>query len=435
MRGLLIAAPGSGHGKTTVTLGLLRALRDHGVAVVSGKSGPDYIDPAFHVAATGRPCVTLDAWALGAEALRGRAEMLSDGAEMIIVEGAMGAFDGALSSNGPGKGSAAELAAGLGVPMVLVVDASHMAQTVGAVVQGMAIWAEQMDARIAGAILNRVGSPRHETMLRRAVEGVCPIFGSLPRDKDLTMPSRHLGLVQAQELQELDVLIAHAAALVADHCDLDAFQRVATGIDHGVTTPIRPLGQRIAVARDEAFAFSYWHMLQDWRDQGAEVLPFSPLADEAPAAEADALFLPGGYPELHAGRLAAAANFRRGLTAAADRGALMYGECGGYMVMGDGLIDADGIRHRMAGLLRLETSFAERKLHLGYRTLKIADGPWIGPAKAHEFHYASTLKAEGVPFAEAMDAVGTPRPPMGLRQGNVMGSFAHVIELGVSSRV
>lgn len=429
MRGVLIAAPGSGHGKTTVTLGLLRALRDRGVAVVSGKSGPDYIDPTFHAAATGRPCVTLDAWALDADALRGRAHQIADFAGVIIVEGAMGAFDGAVTGRGPGRGSAAELAAGLGVPMVLVVDASHMAQTAGAVVQGIKIWADEAGTTLAGVILNRVGSERHEAMLRSAITPVCTVLGSIPRDNELTVPSRHLGLLQARELPALEVLISRAAELVATHCDLTAIESAAHCIDAGAPRPIPPLGQRIAVADDEAFAFAYWHMLQDWRGQGAEISVFSPLADEAPGLDADAVFLPGGYPELHAGPLAAASVFRTGLQAAARRGALIYGECGGYMALGDGLVDADGVRHPMLGLLRLETSFAERKRHLGYRDLEISAGPWRGPSKGHEFHYATTLTAEGVAFAEARDAAGQTLGPVGLRDGNVMGSFAHVIEI------
>ena len=190
-----------------------------------------------------------------------------------------------------------------------------------------------------------------------------------------------------------------------------------------------PLGQRIAVAKDIAFAFAYPHLLEDWRDDGAEISFFSPLADEGPGKHVDAVFLPGGYPELHAGRLAAAENFRAGMAAAA-RGALIYGECGGYMALGDMLIDAEGDRHRMLGLLPLTTSFAQRKLQLGYRLLTPLGGtPWTGRLSAHEFHYA-TIVSEGAGdrlFAAA-DPSGAPLGSVGLRRGNVMGSFAHVID-------
>ncbi|MEM7190160.1 MAG: cobyrinate a,c-diamide synthase [Pseudomonadota bacterium] len=445
MRGVLIAAPASGQGKTTVTLGLLRALRDQGVRVASGKSGPDYIDPAFHAAATGRPCVTLDAWAASASALRGRAAMqaiwemptqLAGGpatspsfTELLVVEGAMGAFDGAVSRGGPGKGSAAELAAALGVPMVLVVDISHMAQSAGALVAGMAEWAREAGTDIAGVILNRVGSERHLGMARRAVSATCPVLGAIPRDPQLTVPSRHLGLLQAQEHGDLEALISRAAACVAENCDMDALRAIASPIDNGTSRSIPPLGQRIAVAFDTAFSFAYWHMLQDWRDQGAEILTFSPLANEAPDA-ADAVFLPGGYPELHAGQLATADRFMGGMRSAAGNGALIYGECGGYMVLGQALIDADGHRHRMLGLLDLETSFADRRLHLGYRQLTLNYGPWAGPVNAHEFHYAATVSAKGAPLGHAKDAAGTDLGPVGLIAGNVMGSFVHAIEMG-----
>jgi cobyrinic acid a,c-diamide synthase len=194
---------------------------------------------------------------------------------------------------------------------------------------------------------------------------------------------------------------------------------------------LAPLGQRIAVARDVAFAFAYPHLLIDWREAGAEIAFFSPLADETPDAAADAVFLPGGYPELYAGRLAAAERFRAGLQAAALRGALVYGECGGYMVLGESLVDADGCAHRMLGVLPVATSFAERKLHLGYRRLRpIAGLPWAEPLSAHDFHYASIV-AEGAAerLFEAEDAAGAPLGAIGLRRDRVMGSFAHVIDL------
>ncbi|MEM1160608.1 MAG: cobyrinate a,c-diamide synthase [Pseudomonadota bacterium] len=442
MRGLLIAAPASGQGKTTVTLGLLRALRDRGVMVASAKSGPDYIDPAFHAAATGRPCVTLDAWASAPDHLRGRAAMHAvsadtpiDGslaspgsAEVLIVEGAMGAFDGAISRTGPGKGSAAEVAAALGIPMLLVIDVSHMAQSVGALVAGLSDWAKAAGTSLAGVILNRVGSQKHAAMVSSAIQSTCPVFGAIPRTPDLAVPSRHLGLVQASEARDLEGLITKAASLIAETCHLDGIHQTAAMIGDGVPVRIPPLGQRIAVAQDQAFSFAYWHMLQDWRDHGAEILPFSPLADQGPASTADAIFLPGGYPELHAGTLADAAKFKRGMQNAAERDVLIYGECGGYMVLGDGLITEDGARHRMLELLRLETSFEQRRLHLGYRNLNIGSGPWAGAAKAHEFHYTATVHADGDPMGSACDAAGQDLGPVGLRSGNVSGSFCHVIE-------
>jgi cobyrinic acid a,c-diamide synthase len=430
MRGLVISAPSSGSGKTTVTLGLLAALRGRGLPVVSAKSGPDYIDPAFHAAATGCPCVTLDAWAAGAGQLRARA-MARRGSH-LVVEGAMGLFDGAPEAEHPlGRGSTADVAAALGLPVVLVLDVAGMGQGAAAVAAGLAGFRD--DVHVAGVILNRLGSARHEAMLRGAVETVLPVLGALPRRDDLALPSRHLGLVQAGERSDLQTFIGRAAEWVTAGCDIDAILADAAYV-HGPAGPpahMEPLGQRIAVARDLAFGFAYAHMLDDWRALGAEVSFFSPLADEGPGEGVDAVFLPGGYPELHAGKLAGAEGFRAGMQRAADNGVLIYGECGGYMALGEGLVDAQGTRYRMLGLLRLETSFAGPKRHLGYRSLTMLGGlPWHGALHGHEFHYATTLKAEGAPLFLAHDAEGADLGEAGLHRGRVMGSFAHVIEVG-----
>ncbi|WP_373353432.1 cobyrinate a,c-diamide synthase [Pseudoroseicyclus sp. CXY001] len=416
-RGLVIAAPSSGAGKTTVTLGLLRALRRAGVAVRGAKSGPDYIDPRFHEAATGVPCGNLDAWAMRPERLRA----LAGGAGLLIVEGAMGLFDGAPPD---GAGSAAELAKVLGAPVVLVVDAGRMAGSVAALVAGFAGFDKGL--RVAGVILNRVGSERHEAMLRRALAPLgLPVLGAVRRDAGLAHPSRHLGLVQAEERQDLEAFLDRAADAMAE-LDLAALDALAAELTPGAAPLPRPPAQRIAVARDAAFAFAYPHLLDGWRAAGAEVRLFSPLADE-PAPAADLIYLPGGYPELHAGRLAGAGRFLQSLRNATE-GTEIHGECGGYMVLGDGLVDADGQRHAMAGLLRLETSFASRRLHLGYREVTAEAGPFAGPWAAHEFHYATTLSERGNPLLTARDAEGTALPAMGLREGRVQGSFAHLIE-------
>jgi cobyrinic acid a,c-diamide synthase len=430
MRGLVISAPASGSGKTSVTLGLLAAMRQRGLDPVSAKSGPDYIDPAFHEAATGRPCMTLDPWAMSPAQLRARARRQMG--SHLVVEGAMGLFDGAPEPEDPlGTGSTGDAAAALDLPVVLVMDVSRMGQGAAAVAAGVAGFRE--DVHIAGVILNRLGSARHEAVVRGAVETVLPVLGALPRRDDLALPSRHLGLVQAGERADLAAFIARAAQWVEAGCDIEAIFADAAVL-HGAVDPpahMEPPGQRVAVARDLAFGFAYPHMLDDWRALGAEVSFFSPLADEGPAEEADAVFLPGGYPELHAGRLAAAEGFRTGMAGAAARGALIYGECGGFMALGDGLVDAEGARHRMLGMLRVETSFAERRRHLGYRQLSALGGlPWHGALRGHEFHYATTVREAGEPLFLAHDAEGADLGPCGLRQGRVMGSFAHVIEAG-----
>ena len=419
-KAIVIAAPCSGSGKTLVTLGLLRAYRNRGLRIASAKVGPDYIDPRFHEAATARPCFNLDPWAMDGAVIAGLMAELAGDADLIIIEGVMGLFDGPHGA----RGSTADLAEALGLPVVLVVDARHQSQSIAALVHGFATYRPGL--AVAGVIANRVASGRHEAILRSALGE--RVIGVLRHDDSLSWPSRHLGLVQAEENQYLERFIEAAASAVTRETNLDNLLTIASQVfDESVIRPaLPPLGQRIAVARDLAFAFAYPHLLRQWRQAGAEVLPFSPLANEAPDAAADAIFLPGGYPELHAGRLAANPVFLDGIRAA--RG-LIYGECGGFMVLGDALIDAEGVSHAMTGLLPLTTSFAARRLHLGYRQLNpLPGGPWTTPLRGHEFHY-STIASEGHAdrlFAVS-DAAGTPLPLMGLKRGRVMGSYAHVI--------
>lgn len=581
--GLLISAPASGQGKTTFTLGLITALRALGLTVQPFKCGPDYIDPAFHAVAAGRASPNLDSWAMTADDLRARITAAAD-ADIVLAEGAMGLFDGVTSPGAAGNGAAADIAALTGWPVILVMDASGQAQTAGAVAAGFAQF--RPGVALAGVILNRVASPRHEAMLRAGLaEAGVAVLGAMPRQTDLALPSRHLGLVQAHEQPDLPAWLARAGALVAAHCDLDAIRaaartspapgdaarpaaqahlsqtdlpqdsalsrcdsdtpladasplRVAQGIGRapdatagppaaaaapppqtgnrrgegpegsapppaaimaegnvarpasgaaatahqgtgtgpgpahppegqvtgagvpGVTTPapagppipqrhrvtpgqtlpaspaaphprrLPPPGQRIALARDAAFSFAYPHLLADWRAAGAEIIPFAPLADEAPDPAADACWLPGGYPELHAGRLAASLRFLDGLRRfAATRP--VHGECGGYMAMGAGLVDAAGTRHAMAGLLGLETSFAARKMHLGYRRatlLAAAAGLPLGAMLVgHEFHYATVTAQPDAPLAAVTDAAGAPVTETGSRRNLATGSFFHLI--------
>ena len=429
-RALLVAAPASGSGKTTVTLALLRAMGNAGRRVASAKAGPDYIDPRFHAAASGVNCVNLDPWAMRPDLIRALFADLVRDREIVLVEAMMGLFDGAAD----GSGSAADLAAMLGLPVVLVVDVAAQAQSVAALVQGFARF--RADIAIAGVILNRVGSERHETMLRSSLAptGV-PVLGAVRRDRRLELASRHLGLVQAGEHPELERFLDDAATLVRTAVDLDGLIAAAAPVTAGAARPVPPLpplGGRMAIARDEAFAFVYPHLLDGWRAAGAALGLFSPLADEAPPADADAVYLPGGYPELHAGQLAGNGRFLGGLRAAAARGAVVYGECGGYMVLGNGLVAADGSRHAMAGLLPVETSFAQRKLHLGYRRLRPRGAlPWDRPLTAHEFHYASLVdEGPGDALFDAEDASGASLGAVGRIAGTVAGSFMHVVDLG-----
>jgi cobyrinic acid a,c-diamide synthase len=408
-----------------VTLALLGALTRRGLKVASAKIGPDYIDPRFHEAATGRDCVNLDCWAMPEALLKGLAAEIADDAALTLIEGVMGLFDG---SEG-GSGSTADVAEMLGLPVILVVDCSHQAQSVAALVHGFRTHRPHL--AVPAVILNRVASERHADMLRKALSSSdVTVLGALPRDMGLTLPSRHLGLVQASEHGDLAAFLDRAAALIATHIDIAALLALAKPVASGAAPQrLPPLGQHMAIARDEAFAFLYPHLLEGWRRQGAEISFFSPLANEAPSAVADAIFLPGGYPELHAERLSQASDFLRGLTTAAQQGRLIYGECGGYMVLGTELIDADGKAHAMSGLLPVTTTFAKRKLHLGYRHFQ-HDGalPWPRELRGHEFHY-STIERQGEARAlfHATDAGDRTLGSMGLRCRKVMGSYAHVI--------
>jgi cobyrinic acid a,c-diamide synthase len=347
----------------------------------------------------------------------------------------MGLFDGVPGE--PGRsGAAADLAARWNVPALLVLDVAGQSQSAAAVAAGFAGYDPAV--RLAGVILNRVGSERHRTLVTEAIarRGV-PVLGAIPRDAALVLPERHLGLVQAQEHGDLAERLARLADAVERHCDVDAIVAGAKtwmpGTSPAMTDEgsIAPPGQRIALASDAAFSFVYPHLLAAWRRAGAEISAFSPLADAAPPDHCDVCWLPGGYPELHAGALAAAQTFRAGLARfAATRP--VHGECGGYMVLGEGLVAADGARHAMTGLLGHATSFAQRRLHLGYRAARLLAACPVGAAgtrvRGHEFHHASLIeRGADAPLAELRDAQGQPVAESGSRRGNVSGTFFHVI--------
>ena len=429
---LLLAAPMTGSGKTVVCLGLLRALSARGLAVAAFKVGPDFLDPAFHERACGRPSLSLDAWAMRLPTLVGLLERAAEGADLLIGEGMMGLADGAPD----GRGSTGDLAALLGLPVVLVVDCARLGGSVAPLVDGFLRWREEVE--VVGLVLNRVAGPDHAELLIAACEAAFStrILGWLPEDPSLVLAERHLGLVLPDEQPALEAALARVGELVAERLDLERLVRLARPPSLAcLGPPVRPwppLGQKIAIARDAAFAFAYPAVLEGWRAAGAELTFFSPLADEPPAADADAVYLPGGYPELHPGRLAAAARFRAGLEAAARRGAFVYGECGGYVVLGRSLVDTAGLGHRMAGLLPLEASLAEPAPRIGWRRLALAAASPLGREGAryrgHEFHLARALVEPGPPFARAADARGRELGPVGCRIGSVAGSFVHLID-------
>lgn len=433
-RGLVVAAPRSGSGKTTVTLALIAALRRRGWAVRAAKSGPDYIDAAFHAEATRAPVINLDSWAMPPPLLDALATDAAAPGELLIVESAMGLFDGIAAP--PGRsGAAADIAARLRLPVLLVLDVSGQSQSAAAVARGF--MTHDPAVTVSGVLLNRVGSERHRQGVTAAVEAIgLPVLGALPREPALALPERHLGLVQASEQGGLPALLDQLADVAERRFDLDGITRLAATLPptDGAVRHLPSPGQRVALASDAAFSFVYTHLLAGWRAAGAEIVPFSPLADEAPADDCDSCWLPGGYPELHAGRLAAASTFRAGLARfAQDRP--VHGECGGYMVLGRSLEDAKGVRHPMTGLLGHATSFARRRLHLGYREAVLRAACPIGAAGAvlrgHEYHYATITEAGADdPLCDLRDGLGKSLGPAGGQRGYVSGSFFHVIAAG-----
>jgi cobyrinic acid a,c-diamide synthase len=433
--GLIVAAPASGSGKTLVTAGLLRCLRRIGIRVTAAKAGPDFIDPTFHALASGMPCRNLDVWAMQPATLAATVARLEEDGEIVLCEGVMGLFDG---TGADGElGSTAELAQLSGWPVVLVVDARGQGASVAALLRGFA--GHRPGVALAGVVFNRVAGARHAALLEGAARRQLPdvaVLGSLPADPALTLPARHLGLVPAPENTNAAALIDRAAAAIGARLDIDRLTGLAQPSLLCVaeeTRGVPPLGRHVAVARDEAFCFVYPTLLENWREEGTTIAFFSPLSNEAPVPQADAVYLPGGYPELWAGRLAAGDVFFAGLRRAAADGKPIYGECGGYMALGEALIDAAGNRHGMAGLLPLVTSFAERRLSLGYRRAALLGGGPLGGTGAsfrgHEFHYATVVR-EGAAdrLWSTTDAAGADLGASGLRRGPVFGSFLHLID-------
>ena len=424
-RAIIIAAPASGAGKTTIVCGLLRAFRKRGLRTAALKVGPDFIDPAFHAVASGQPCRNIDGWAMRPETLRQQVSAAATGADIVIIEGVMGLFDGSAS----GEGSTADIAALLDLPIMLVLDVRAQSASAAAVALGFARY--RSDIQVIGVILNRLAGDRHRSMIEPAFERTgLKVLGGLKRNEALELPSRHLGLVQAAEHPRLDTFLDEAAVAVEQSLNLDEILRCARPVETSGSSPsvgLAPLGRHIAIARDEAFAFSYPHLIEAWREQNATVSYFSPLADEPPDSAADSVYLPGGYPELHSARLAAGTQWKSSLHAMAERGRLIYGECGGFMALGAELIDANGSSHAMAGLLPLVSSFAARRLHMGYRVVSFLkplpfarEGELL---RGHEFHYATSTQS-----ASCESLLRTEGETCGLVQGSVCGSFIHLID-------
>ncbi len=405
-RVFVVGGVGTGVGKTSVTLGLLEALRRRGLRVQAFKAGPDFIDPGLHERATGRPSYNLDGWMCGRERVLACVARHAADADVAVVEGVMGCFDGVEPTSE--EGSTAELAKWLGAPVVLVLDAWAQARSAAAVVRGFEAFDPGLD--VAGVIVNRVGGEAHGRLVLDAIRAGCHAvaLGALALDESLTLPERHLGLVTAVEGALDAEKLRRLGAAVEASIDLDRLLSLAResppllDLPGEGRSPSECLSERrgpalsravrIGVARDAAFQFYYAENLDLLREAGAELVFWSPLAEPEPP-EVDGLYLGGGYPELHAERLAENASARKAVRRLAEARRPIYAECGGLMYLAESLEDADGVAHPMVGLLPARVSMRPRRMALGYTEVAFTGETPLGPAGAaargHEFHYST----------------------------------------------
>ena len=428
--GIIISAPSSGSGKTIITLGLLRALKDKGIIIQPFKNGPDYIDPGFHEIACNRKSYNLDTWAMNDKKMNHIVSSSYD-TSLIITEGSMGLYDGVAQKGSSGFGSTAELSKKFGWPVILVLNVSGQAQSAAASALGFIKYNKSIN--VAGVILNFVASERHEFLIRKGMEksGI-NVLGVIPRQKELLLPERHLGLVQAQEIDSLESKIQTYAKLIKNNINLDEIIDIAKSNFFTIKNDdiIPPPAQRISLASDKAFSFIYPHILDNWKKSGVEIKPFSPLNNEIPDKDADLIWLPGGYPELYAKELSEA-NLTRNALHKISKDVRIHGECGGYMSLGEALIDKNGNIFKMFGLLGLVSSYEKRKLHLGYRTAKIKNKSHnytkTKVIRGHEFHYSSIISQPDQELYEVFDANNKIVSETGSLKENVSGTFFHAI--------
>ena len=434
MKAVVVTGAASGVGKTTVTLGLMAALRRCGLTVQGFKIGPDFIDPGFHALVTGRPSYTLDGWMCGRDAVRASVARHAAGADVAIIEGMMGCFDGIDGTSE--EGSTAQVAKWLGAPVVLVADATAASRSVAAVVYGMERFDPDLD--VAAVIVNNVGSATHGRWVLDAIAARCRAtpLGALARDARLVLPERHLGLVTAAEGPLTAERLSRLADAVEGSIDLDrllSIGRAPAGMAGPALRPTRAetsTRARIGVARDRAFQFYYEENFALLREAGAELVFWSPETDvEIP--DVDGLYFGGGYPELRAKALSANVAVRRAVSKFVEGGGPVYAECGGLMYLADALEDGEGGVHEMAGVLPATVRMRPRRLSLGYTSVTTSAPSLLGAvgttARGHEFHY-STLDPvpDSVPRVYRLaDGRGNERVE-GYQIGNALLSYVHL---------
>jgi cobyrinic acid a,c-diamide synthase len=406
---LLVSAPASGQGKTSVTAALARAHVRQGRRVRVFKTGPDFLDPMILERASGAPVYQLDTWMGGEDDVRARLYEAAGEADLILVEGVMGLFDGQPSS--------ADLARAFGLPVLAVIDGSAMAQTFGALAHGLASYREGLS--VHGVLANRVGSTYHASLLRESLPPGLAWYGAVPRDAGMALPERHLGLVAAGELADLDARLDRLADALASEAIVALPPAVTFDAPKATASTVRLDGKRVAIARDAAFAFLYPANLDVLRDAGAELAFFSPLADDA-LPTCDAVWLPGGYPELYLEALAAREALRETLHRHVDAGKPLLAECGGLLYALDTLTDKDGHIADMAGLMEGQATMQPRMAALGMQSVTLPEGTLRG----HSFHYAKAA-IEATPLAGATNPNGGPTAEAVYRQGRMTASFVH----------
>ncbi|RXH56921.1 cobyrinate a,c-diamide synthase [Granulicella sibirica] len=430
MKGFLVAGTASGVGKTTVTLALIAATRQRGLVVQPFKGGPDFLDTTHHTRISGSTSRNLDTWMLTPEANRAVLSEASAGADAVIVEGMMGLFDG--KDGLTETGSSAEIAKLLGLPVILVLDASKSARSIAAVVLGFESF--DLTLNLAGVILNRAASERHYQMLSTAIAASCrtPVLGWLPRDPAITIPERHLGLHAASEAPATEVLSLFAEAAEA-HLELDRILALEFPLEARQSTSSETKTDpiRIGVARDDAFSFYYEDNLDLLRNAGATIISFSPLHDPHLPEDLDALYLGGGYPELHAEALSANTSMHENLRTFAAQGRPIYAECGGMIYLGRTLTTTDGEPHAMANLLDLAFEMTPKLNQFGYTTVELTQSNLLGPAgtviRGHSFHYSRlTSPAPQKTSYEVTYSLASRKEPEGFTQGNILASYIHL---------
>lgn len=412
-----IAAAMSGSGKTTFTMGILRALRRRGMRVQPFKCGPDYIDTQFHTVASGYSSVNLDTWMASPEHVKAVYSHYSTGADACVTEGVMGLFDGYDRM----KGSCAEIAKLIDLPVVLVINAKSSAYTMAAVVHGLKTF--DPDVRIAGVVFNMVAGESHFSYLKDACQDAgVECLGYIPKTEGIEVPSRHLGL-SLEVKNEISSLADRIADLVEEHVDIDRLIEVCAGSEIDNQEPGKPYSNRnlkIAVARDAAFCFTYCENL-DRLAQAGSIEFFSPLAGESFPADSDLVYLPGGYPELFAAELSQNSKLAGDLRCFAENGGKVLAECGGFMYLTRAIVDSEGTRHDMAGILPLESTMDGARLHLGYRRTEY-NGVEL---KGHEFHYSKTIGSGTESVARQYSAKGQKADTALYRYKNVIAGYTH----------